>query len=419
MKKLLIIISSAYPYRKSEDYLSNETAYISNFDEVICFPTTVYGEKGQKDIINYPIPPQYIKIYNSKHSYKQNLISCLYFILTHKFFFNELLTIIHNPQKLLAKSKALLRMTLQAVHSYLDIKKIIVQNNLEKKYDIYLYSYWMANTAVTAVLLNKNSKIKYKKVFTRCHRFDIYEEATETNYIPYRNYILKNIERIYAISIDAKIYLEKKYPLLTQNKIRVSRLGTFNYGINISEKEENILRIVSCSWLRPVKRVHLIFDALNNLNIPIEWTHFGDGEEMSKLQQKQQNLKNKQLSIKFQGHVTNQEILDSYLKEKYNIFINVSESEGVPVSIMEAMSFGKVIIATNVGGTSEIVINDKNGYLLDKNFKLNELEDAIMTIYRMDNSEYKEMCNASLLIWEKRCDAIQNYKSFYQDIFEK
>ena len=38
-----------------------------------------------------------------------------------------------------------------------------------------------------------------------------------------------------------------------------------------------------------------------------------------------------------------------------DLFINTSSSEGVPVSIMEALSVGIPIIATDVGGTKEIV----------------------------------------------------------------
>ena len=37
--------------------------------------------------------------------------------------------------------------------------------------------------------------------------------------------------------------------------------------------------------------------------------------------------------------------------QPYHVFLNVSSSEGVPVSIIEAMSFGIPCIATNVGGT--------------------------------------------------------------------
>lgn len=273
----------------------------------------------------------------------------------------------------------------------------------------------MVNTALTTILLKKDSSLKIKTAFTRCHRFDLYEEANENKYIPYRKYILSNINKIYAISDDAKIYLEKKYPKLTSQKIQISRLGTFDHGINISPKK-NTIKLVSCSWLRPVKRVHLIFEALDELNIPIEWTHFGDGEEMSNLQQRIKNKKNKDLSINLLGRASNSEILKSYAKDHYNVFINVSESEGVPVSIMEAMSFGKIIIATDVGGTAEVVFNNKNGYLLNKSFKISELKEAIIKIYNMDNLDYEKMCNASREIWEERCNAQHNYESFYKEI---
>lgn len=416
MKKLLIIISSVYPYRKSEDYLSNEIAYIKGFEKIICFPTTVYGKKNNKDIVNYPIPPENISFYNSLYSFKQKLIPCFWYIVTHKFLYNELFKIINQPTNLLPKIKNLLRTTLQATHSYLDIKNIIQRINNKQEYEIYLYSYWMVNTALTTVLLDKDHDIKIKKTFTRCHRFDLYEEANDIKYIPYRQYILSNINRIYAISDDAKTYLEKKYSQFVSQKIQISRLGTFDHGINISPKEINILRLVSCSWLRPVKRVHLIFEALNEINIPIEWTHFGDGEEMFELQQKIKYTKNKNLSINLLGYVTNSDILKFYSQNNYNVFINVSESEGVPVSIMEAMSFGKIIIATNVGGTSEVVLNEKNGYLLNKDFQLNELKKAIITIYNMNNSDYEKMCYASRRIWEERCNAQLNYETFYKEI---
>ena len=83
--------------------------------------------------------------------------------------------------------------------------------------------------------------------------------------------------------------------------------------------------------------------------------------------QKIKNNKNKKLKIKLAGKISNSQLLEIYKNIPFDIFINVSENEGVPVSIMEAMSFGMIIIATAVGGTSEIVHNGKNGYLLPQN----------------------------------------------------
>ena len=45
---------------------------------------------------------------------------------------------------------------------------------------------------------------------------------------------------------------------------------------------------------------------------------------------------------------------------------------------MEAMSYGIPIIATDVGGTREIVIHSVNGYLLSKNFSNHDILRALI-----------------------------------------
>ncbi len=48
-----------------------------------------------------------------------------------------------------------------------------------------------------------------------------------------------------------------------------------------------------------------------------------------------------------------------------DICVLISDYEGLPIFIIEAMSHGKPIVASNVGGVSEIVINDMNGYTVE------------------------------------------------------
>lgn len=55
-----------------------------------------------------------------------------------------------------------------------------------------------------------------------------------------------------------------------------------------------------------------------------------------------------------------------YSEHPVDVFINLSTNEGVPVSIMEAISFDIPIVATDVGGTSEIV-TDETGILVSSN----------------------------------------------------
>ena len=76
------------------------------------------------------------------------------------------------------------------------------------------------------------------------------------------------------------------------------------------------------------------------------------------------------------GVVPNNEISNIYKKYKPDFFINLSSTEGVPVSIMEAF-FGMPVIATNVGGTSEI-INDSVGAIINSDI------DFDVTINQID-----------------------------------
>lgn len=48
-----------------------------------------------------------------------------------------------------------------------------------------------------------------------------------------------------------------------------------------------------------------------------------------------------------------------------DLFILPSNYEGLPIVILEAMSYGKPVVASNVGGISEIVENSKNGYVVE------------------------------------------------------
>ncbi|TDG12880.1 glycosyltransferase family 1 protein [Seongchinamella unica] len=60
--------------------------------------------------------------------------------------------------------------------------------------------------------------------------------------------------------------------------------------------------------------------------------------------------------------------IEGEIKQKYlqasDVYILPSYSEGLPISILEAMSYGKAIISTRVGGIPQLVIDNVNGYLV-------------------------------------------------------
>lgn len=69
-------------------------------------------------------------------------------------------------------------------------------------------------------------------------------------------------------------------------------------------------------------------------------------------------------------------------------YVNTSWSEGLPISIMEALSVGVPCVSHNVGAINEIVANGETGYLLSVDCSSNEFVDAIMKARNID----KEAC---------------------------
>ena len=101
-----------------------------------------------------------------------------------------------------------------------------------------------------------------------------------------------------------------------------------------------------------------------------------------------------------------------YYYENYiDLFINLSESEGIPVSIMEALSAGIPVLATNVGGTKEAVNND-NGFMIDKDLDLEKVCKLISKYFGVPLDQKKEKRQNAKLYWEEHFNAKKNYKHF-------
>ena len=125
--------------------------------------------------------------------------------------------------------------------------------------------------------------------------------------------------------------------------------------------------------------------------------------------------KKKNLNIKFLGWKNNVALFYS----KSDIFLQLSESEGTPLSVMEAASFGLPILATNVGSLPDLIDNGINGVLTTKNteeisLKLRELIKDSKERRRMGkNSIEKSNMEFKIEVFQKK------QKSIYWKIIKK
>ena len=147
---------------------------------------------------------------------------------------------------------------------------------------------------------------------------------------------------------------------------------------------------------------------MKQTDIKIKWTHIGNGPLYNTILEKAKML-NSNIDVNILGALTNSEVINYYAQHHIDLFINVSESEGVPVSIIEALSFGIPVFATNVGGTSEIVDNHV-GELLSPDITAREL--AMKIVQFAESSTFENFRINARKRWEDKCSAEKNYGEF-------
>ena len=268
-----------------------------------------------------------------------------------------------------------------------------------------LYFYWGDKSVL--ILPSLKRKIQ-NKAFVRFHRTDLYEYA-KNGYIPFRKYIFSSIDHFLPISENGKQYLIQHYPqTIDPSKIKVNRLGVFDNGLNLEINNSVPFHLVSCSYMVPVKRIALIVESLKHISFPLKWTHIGTGVLFDEIRCKTNSLP-ENVEIDLKGVMSNAEVINFYQQNHVDLFINVSESEGVPVSIMEALSFGIPVAATDVGGTAEIV-DEKVGKLLPKDITANDIAQTISNFKSL--SKQNDFRKNARVQWSELCDAKKNYLEF-------
>lgn len=301
---------------------------------------------------------------------------------------------------------------------YIETKKEIDNElNNEENSAVYLYSYWLSRGAYVASKYNESRRKKIVNIFSRAHRYDLYENRNSLNFLPFRQYINDNLDTIYFISQDGLEYHKTKYKNISANR-RISRLGTHkNNTFKKKIIKKDTIQLVSCSSIISVKRLDLIIEILSKINLDIKWTHIGDGALGANIRALAKR-KLRKIDYEFLGYIDNNDILKVYEKLDVDYFINMSDSEGLPVSMMEAMSLGIPVIARNVGGISEIV-DRSTGMLIDN---IDDLEMISKDISKelekrfKDIDYYKSKSNNSFIKWNNEFNASSNYNDFFSRV---
>lgn len=406
MKKLYLI-TETFPYGKGEKtfILPELTELIKNYDVTIVSHAI---RKEIEDKQNETILDNNIKVIHIPIQlpwYKR-----IYYIL--RFFcdkdgYQELKTILKEKESIFYRTYQSIGFYALAMENFRLMKSLKLFSNRE---EVIYYTYWYFY--YTYSMTKYKDKYSQIKLVTRTHGFDLYDERYRGKRQPFKLIMDKKIDKVVFISNQGKTYYLNQYGIKDSSKYVVSRMGTLKTVADTEKKRSDIFRIVSCSSVIPLKRVDLIIESLQMIAEEIEWVHFGTGIEFEKVVKLADALlgKKKNIHYSLRGAVKNEDIMQFYDTNYVNCFISTSSSEGVPVSIQEAISFGIPVIATNVGGVAELF--NGNGVLLEAQPSVQNVADAIRKIMYLETSEYELLRKNSYSIWAESYNAEENRVKF-------
>jgi glycosyltransferase involved in cell wall biosynthesis len=183
-------------------------------------------------------------------------------------------------------------------------------------------------------------------------------------------------------------------------------------------QREGEFKIICGSRITPRKGIRFIIEALDILRkkgVLIKLDIIGQGNERIELERKVQDL-NLNEAVNFIGFVEHNKLPSVYAGA--NVYVSASLNEGMSNTLLEALSAGLPIIATNTGGTAETVTEGVNGYIIEME-SAQSIVDKVEILFN-DYQLEKKMSQASRALAEKMSwgNIAQEYYALYSEILD-
>ena len=201
--------------------------------------------------------------------------------------------------------------------------------------------------------------------------------------VPFHNPKFKTLDKLFFRRLSMKVWKRSMSVIANSEDLKNSalktnpdqKIGVISNGINIEEfkpsfkdAKKDKITMISTGRITKVKGFDYAIEGLKDLK-DVELKLVGDGNLITELQDLSRKLN---VKTTFTGIVPHNEIA-THLKEA-DIFISSSLNEGMSNSLLEAMACGLPIIATDTGGSKELIKN--NGFVIKKESS-NEIKNAI------------------------------------------
>jgi glycosyltransferase involved in cell wall biosynthesis len=225
---------------------------------------------------------------------------------------------------------------------------------------------------------------------------------------PFRRKLLqKSFEKADGVITVSKA-LENKVKELVPNGTTQTIYNGVNFKqFTISNEKFSEASIVFIGNIIKTKGVYELIEAAKQIINTGNMIHFhfiGNGPELNAINNiVQQNDLSGQITL--HGSVNHDEVVE--LLQKCHALVLPSYREGVPNVIMEAFACGVPVIATNVGGISE-VLNKSNGILLNS-YQTSDIVDGIEQCFKAEWQSEKIRASIANFTWEENIDQLDSF----------
>ena len=247
-------------------------------------------------------------------------------------------------------------------------------------------------------MLNGNGDICEKCIkgdFINCVKNKCIDNSTLKSLLSYREakFIRKHkfYDDVDTFICPSKFYKEK----LEESKFTKSNIvympNPLSYDTKFCLNENPNDYVLYFGRLSKEKGVDDLIKACANNNMKLYIVGTGPYEDYLK------NLVSKlnsEKQIRFFGYKTGEELKNLVFNSKVVVLPSKWYENG-PFSAIEAMSMGKPLIVSSLGGLPELIVENENGYVYNN---LNELQECLQKLFTLDNLTYLDKCKKSLNI---------------------
>lgn len=209
----------------------------------------------------------------------------------------------------------------------------------------------------------------------------------------------KNLQRVDAI-VSISEFVEKQ--VIKRTRIPKSESHLIYAGVDaglftpIRKEESDVLNVLFVGQIMPEKGIDVLIDAVISANRkrPVDLKIVGEGHLKNILQKKTKGLN----FIEWAGFVKEQRSIAEFYQKADLTVLPTRWDEGFSLVPIESMACGTPVLATNKGGTPEIVMKKNTGYLIQECSR-NEMETVLLSIDKKDLETYGK--NARELILKR------------------